>query len=90
MDLFNKSNNSKVCEMCGEIATNLCLTFLLNLCDSCFKIIHSMKLSSQHKKEIIDHFAPIDIKCPDHPKVPLNLFCVDENGKIYPINIIIY
>ena len=79
---FKQTKNNKQCEMCGENATCLCYKCQMNLCDSCFKIIHSMKISSQHKKENIDYYVPIDIKCPDHPNVPFNLFCIDEKGKI--------
>ena len=25
-------------------------------------------------------FVPIDIKCPEHDRVPINLFCLDEKG----------
>ncbi len=34
------------------------------------------------KKKKIDYFAPIDTKCPENEKVPINLFCIDEKGKI--------
>ena len=34
----------------------------------------------KHEKQSIDVFVPIDIKCPEHPSVPLNLFCTDEKG----------
>ena len=40
------------------------------------------KKNDNHKKETIDAFVPIDLKCPNHPKIPLNLFCLDEMGKI--------
>ena len=33
-----------------------------------------------HKKENIDPFIPIELKCPIHPQNPMNLFCVDEKG----------
>ena len=42
-----------------------------------------MKISNQHKKENLDLFVPMDIKCPDHPKDRINLFCLEENGNIY-------
>ena len=38
-------------------------------------------------KKKIDYFNPIDTKCPDHPAVPINLFCLDEKGKTININI---
>ncbi len=77
-----KKNDNKKCDMCGENATSLCFKCQMNLCDSCIKIIHSIKLNSQHKTEKIDYFVPIDLKCPEHPDVPYNLFCIDEKGKI--------
>ena len=90
MEKLTKNNCNKICDMCGEFATCLCFTCLMNFCESCFKTVHSMKLSSQHKKEKIDYFAPVDIKCPQHPQEILNLFCVDENGKyIFLIKIIL-
>ena len=34
------------------------------------------------KKEKIDYFLPMDMKCPEHNLNPINLFCVDEKGNI--------
>ena len=34
-----------------------------------------------NKKEKIDPYIPIDLKCPQHPRVSNNLFCIDEKGK---------
>ena len=31
-----------------------------------------------HKKEEIDNFIPINIKCPEHPKIPMNLFIKEK------------
>ena len=59
-------------------ASNVYYTF----CDSCFKLIHDKQINSQHIKEKINKYIDIDMKCLDHPKVPINLFCVDEKGKI--------
>ena len=50
-------------------------------CDTCFKYVHDKK-TKPHEKEQIDLFVPIDIKCPEHPLVPLNLFCTDEKGNL--------
>ena len=70
----------KECETCGVNAT--CLCFICNeyYCDSCFKMNHDKK-KSIHKKEKIDIYVPIDLKCQEHQNVPLNLFCLDEKGK---------
>ena len=54
----------------------------LNFCEACFKLIHDKK-KTQHKKEKIDPFIPVDIKCPEHPRIVMDLFCSDEKGKIY-------
>ena len=78
-----KNNLIKVCDLCGEKATCLCFQFKLYFCDRCHKFIHDFKINSQHKKESIDYFIPIDLKCPEHNKVPLNLFCIDEKGILY-------
>ena len=80
MDL--KTYNEKSCEICGENAKNLCLECTSYFCEICYKFVHEKKKNIQHKKEEIDHFNPIDIKCPEHPKVPMNLFCKDDQGKI--------
>ena len=73
----------KSCELCGLKATCICFKCVMYFCDSCFKIIHNMKISNQHKKENLDLFVPMDIKCHKHPKDRINLFCLDENGNIY-------
>ena len=77
----------KKCEICGENSTCLCFQCLEYFCESCFKLIHDKKLNSNHKKEKIDPFVPIDLKCEEHPKVPNNLFCIDEKVKPIYINI---
>ena len=71
----------KKCEICGESSSCLCFQCLEYFCESCFKLIHDKKLNSTHKKEIIDPFVPIDLKCSEHPTVPNNLFCIDEKVK---------
>ena len=76
------STNQKLCELCSELAKNLCLKCNSYFCDSCFKFVHDKKNNITHKKENIDPFAPIDTKCPFHSNIPINLFCVDEKGKI--------
>ena len=77
-----KKNNFKLCDICESQATFLCLECLSNYyCESCYKFIHDKKVKSNHKKEKIDYFIPIEARCPKHKKVPLNLFCADEKGK---------
>ena len=71
----------KKCEICEISATCLCLNCNSYYCDSCFKYVHDKQTKNNHNKESIDAFIPIDTKCPDHPNIPINLFCVDEKGK---------
>ena len=78
----NNKTNQKLCELCHEIATNLCFNCHNYYCDSCYKFVHEKKNNTNHKKENIDPFVPIDIKCPIHKNIPMNLFCVDEKGKL--------
>ena len=78
----NNQKNCKICEICGITATCLCFKCIMYFCDSCFILIHNKEINKTHKKETIDYFVPFDLKCPDHPKNPVNLFCDDEKGKI--------
>ena len=81
MEIIKK--NSKQCEICkDEEATSLCLDCYNYFCEACFKFVHNRKKNSNHKKEKIDLFVPIDIMCPDHGRNSINLFCIDEKGKI--------
>ena len=70
------------CEICNTDATCLCFMCKNYFCERCYKLIHDIKNDPKHKKEKIDPYVPIDIKCPQHPDVPMNLFCVDEKGNI--------
>ena len=74
-------NNFKKCDICGEQASSLCFNCNTYFCDSCFKFIHDKELNKNHPKEKIDYFAPIDLKCPDHPKIPMSLFCLSDMRK---------
>ena len=74
--------NLKKCEICkDEEATTLCLDCYNYFCEDCFKFIHDKKMNRNHKKEKIDLFVPLDIMCPKHKRIPMNLFCIDEKGK---------
>ena len=75
--------NIKQCEICkDEEATILCLDCYNNFCEACYKYIHNRKKYSNHMKEKIDLFVPIDTICPEHIKSPMNLFCIDGKRKI--------
>ncbi len=56
------------------------------LCDSCFNFLHTKKSKETHKKEGIEPYFSKKLKCPLHPKIPLNLFCTEEKGKSYLYN----
>ncbi len=47
-----------------------------------FNFIHDKELNSGHKKEKTDPYVPLDLKCPEHKKIPYNLFCIDEKVKL--------
>ena len=70
----------KKCEFCRGDASSLCFKCMNYYCDSCFKIAHSKEETQSHKKEKIDYYVPIDLKCPEHNLIPMNLFCVNEKG----------
>ena len=78
----NNQLNLKYCEYCESNASCLCLECLEYYCETCFKHHHEKPKKSAHKKEEIDLYVPIDLKCPEHPKNPNNLFCTDEKGKL--------
>ena len=75
--------NIKHCEICKvKDATTLCLDCHSNFYETCFKYVHDIKKNSSHIKEKNDLFVPIDTICPDHERVPIDLFCIDEKGNI--------
>ena len=75
--------NIKLCEMCKvKEAITLCLDCYIYFCEVCYKCVHDMKQNSSHKKEKIDLFVPIDTMCPEHGRNSMNLFRIDEKGKI--------
>ena len=71
----------KKCESCQIDSTCLCFQCMSYFCDSCFKLTHNNEKKKLHKKDKIDPFAPIDIKCLQHDLHPMDLFCVKEKGK---------
>ena len=75
-----KNELIKKCEICTSYANSLCYECLNYYCNSCYKFIHDKENNSKHKKEKIDPFVPVEIKCPLHSKSPLNLFCTEEKG----------
>ena len=73
-------NQMKKCEICGINATCLCFECISYFCEACYKLINDKEINSQHKKEKIDLYVPMDLKCPEHPRIPTNLFCIEEKG----------
>ena len=71
------------CGICKELGSNICLECMNYYCESCFKYVHDKKENSNHLKEKIDYFAPINVTCPLHQKYPLDYFCIDEKGILY-------
>jgi hypothetical protein len=76
-------SQTKKCDICESDANCLCFKCINYFCEKCYKLIHDLKKSNDHKKELIDAFVPFDLKCPYHPTIPTNLFCLDEKGNSY-------
>ena len=72
----------KNCEVCKNEAKCLCFKCMSYFCDSCFKLSHSNEEYKNHKKDKIDLFVPIDLKCPEHKLYPMGLFYTNEKGNI--------
>ena len=73
-------NIIKHCEICNSEAKNICFKCLSYFCESCYKFVHEKNINADHKTEKIDYFVPINLKCPEHPKMIMILFCVDEQS----------
>jgi hypothetical protein len=85
-----EKERSKNCEICESEATCLCFKCNFYLCDKCYKIIHDLKKSQGHKKELIDSFIYYDLKCPLHKNQQNSLFCLDDKSKKSLYNILFY
>ncbi len=73
-------SNLKKCEICNSEANCLCFKCNCYYCQNCYKLIHDLKKNPNHKKETIDPFVPIDLKCPDHSDQNMYFFCIEEKG----------
>ena len=77
----NSLKDKIICNICSEPAVNLCFKCAMYLCDSCHKFIHNKNNNKNHKRGKIDYFVPFPLKCSEHPKDRINLFCLNENSK---------
>ena len=85
-----KTQLIKKCGIYEEDATCICYECINYYCESCFTMIHEKK-KYNHKKEKIDPYVPPEIKCPEHKRGIMDLFCVDEKGKtLYIINTLFF
>ena len=80
---MDEKQNIRECMFCLKEATCLCYKCLEYYCDSCYNSAHKSDERKGHKKEKIDYYVPMDMKCPEHILIPNNLFCVDEKGNTY-------
>ena len=71
----------KKCDICDEDATSLCFNCKQYFFESCYKFIHNKQKNSQHKKENIEPYVPIELKCQEHADILSNLFCLSGKGK---------
>lgn len=76
-----KSKNFKDCEICKSDASCICYECQSYFCEKCYKVIHEGENVLQHKKEKVDIFIPIILKCPEHSKEKISLFCLEEKSK---------
>ena len=76
----NTQDKSIICGICNKKSSCFCFKCMNYFCDICYKLIHEKKDISQHKKEKIDYFIPLELKCPSHPNYPNEYYCLDENG----------
>ena len=81
MEKEEDKNLKKICDICGANTTSLCFKCIQYFCDPCYKLVHYKQKSSEHIKEPLDPYIPIDLKCPIHPNNPITLFCLDDKGK---------
>lgn len=72
----------KKCEICLVDATCLCFECMTYYCDSCHKLHHNNEENKLHKKYKVDYYVPMDLKCKEHKLHPMDLFCINEKGKI--------
>ena len=79
-ELNNIISIIKKCDLCEGEATCLCFKCLNYYCEKCYKIVHDLTKNNTHKKDPLDPYVPYDLKCPAHPKIPINLYCVEEKG----------
>ena len=77
------TNVEKECDLCKDLVVKVCFDCSLYLCDSCFNFLHEKKTNLEHNSESIESFRSLNFRCPEHPTLPMNLFCVKEKSKKY-------
>ena len=88
---MKNDKNSKICDLCQyNTAITICYDCPSYFCESCFNLIHNIKINSEHKNEEIDPFVSIHVKCSEHPKIINNLFCLEEKSKKCNSSIILF
>ena len=81
--------NSKLinnCEICNSNSICICFECSSYLCNNCYNIIHNNEERKNHIKRKIDNNININVKCPIHPKHPIELFCIEEKSKLKKCN----
>ena len=72
----------KKCYTFREDPTSICFQCMFYFCDYCFKNRHSKEDTKNNKKEKIDYYLTFEVRCHKHELIPMNLFCVNEKGKL--------
>ena len=73
--------NYKLCNICKSKVNYICFECSNNFyCESCFKMVHNKKENINHQKFDVDYFIQAKTLCPEHQTIPLNIFCLTENG----------
>ncbi|KAL0244574.1 hypothetical protein GEMRC1_008656 [Eukaryota sp. GEM-RC1] len=77
VEAFLAGQHQSVCSECEEAtATSFCAECNIDLCDKCFKTVHSLKVFRSHVAIPLEKkHASLVPKCPSHPMKSFDLFC---------------
>lgn len=70
------------CDICNLEAKVLCNKCNKFFCESCSKFVHEKEFNKNHQIESITKYIQIENKCPEHPTIPMILFCTTDQGKL--------